>query len=264
MRDVNVNSVRAIDRAIDLLNVFSVEHPVLTIDEIVAKTKLPKTTAYRILYTLELRGLIQYDQKNQNYRLGLKLLEYAGTLTTLLDVRQEAEEILINLQTNTKQTVIMAVIEQETFVYVFLRENPVGFKYSSYIGLRRPINFGVLGQVIMAHLTEDELERLLQKHPLVRMTSKTVTDLDVLRVRFKKIKEERVYADMEETYEGGIAIGAPIYDAEGKLIAALAILGPAVQLDGDRLEPAKLMVKEAASQISLKMGFKEAFGGVRL
>jgi DNA-binding IclR family transcriptional regulator len=259
MRDVNMKSVRAIDRAIDLLNVFSVDHPELTIDEIISKTKLPKTTAYRILYTLELRGLIQYNQKKQNYRLGLKLLEYAGTLTTFLDVRHEAEDILIKLQTNTKQTVFMAVIEQETFVYVFLRENPVGFKYSSYIGLRRPKNFGVLGQVIMAYMSENELERLLKKYPLTKMTSKTVTDLVTLRSRFKKITEERVYVDMEETYDGGIAIGAPIFDSEGKLIAALAIAGTAVQLNNERLESAKLMVKEAAAQISSKMGFKNTF-----
>jgi DNA-binding IclR family transcriptional regulator len=258
MRDVNMNSVRAIDRAIDILNVFSVDHPVLTIDKIISMTKLPKTTAYRILYTLELRGLIQYDQKKQTYRLGLKMLEYAGTLTTFLDVRQEAEEILIKLQTETKQTVIMAMVEQETFVYVFIRENPVGFKYSSYIGMRRPNNFGVLGQIIMAFSTEDELNRLLTKYPLTKMTSKTVTDLNVLRDRFKKITEEQVYADMEETYEGGVAVGAPVFDAEGKLIAAIAAYGPAWELNGEHLESVKLMVKDAANQISLKMGYKHS------
>jgi DNA-binding IclR family transcriptional regulator len=90
------------------------------------------------------------------------------------------------------------------------------------------------------------------------MTSKTVTDLNVLRDRFKKITEEQVYADMEETYEGGVAVGAPVFDAEGKLIAAIAAYGPAWELNGEHLESVKLMVKDAANQISLKMGYKHS------
>jgi IclR family KDG regulon transcriptional repressor len=256
MRDVNMNSVRAIDRAIDLLNVFTMEHPELTIDEIVAFSRLPKTTAYRILYTMEQRGLIRYNPETLKYKLGLKLLEYAGVVTTFLDIRQEAEDLLIELQTKAQQTVIMAVPEQETMVYVYKRENPEGLKYASFIGLRRPLSYGVLGQVMLAYLEPVQVERLLQKQPVPKLTEHTVTDPNLLQERLEQIRQEQIYVDREETFIGGIGVGAPVFNDEGKLIAALAIIGPSAQLVEKQLEAAKVMVTAAANQISAKMGYR--------
>lgn len=257
MRDVNMNSVRAIERAVGILNVFTAQNPALSIDEIVTATKLPKTTAYRIMYTLELCGLIQYDTKALKYKLGLKLLEYAGVLTTFLDVRQEAEDLLIELHTRTKQTVIMAVPEKETYVYVYKHESPEGLKYSSFIGQRRLLHYGALGHVMMAYLTVNQLDQLLKNHPIPQLTPNTITDPVLVKERLEKIRNEQVFADYEETQVGGSGIGSPIFDAEGNLIAALGIICPSAQLVGDELELAKVLVVNAANQVSMRMGYKE-------
>ena len=152
MRELNIKSVRAIERAADILNAFTLENPSLTVDEIMERVQLPKTTIYRILYTLESVGLIRYDQKTQKYMLGLQILGYAGVLSSNLDIKKEAEDILMELQIKAKQTVTMAVPEGLILTYVYKRENSEGMKYSSYIGLRRPLHYGVLGHVLMAYL----------------------------------------------------------------------------------------------------------------
>lgn len=258
MRDVNIGSVRAVDRAIDVLNVFTLEKPVQTIDEIAAAARLPKATVYRLLYTLERRGLIQYNPATLQYKLGLKLLEYAGLLTAILDVRQESDDILIDLQTKTRQTVLMAVPENETMVYVFKRENPEGLKYSSFLGQRRPLNYGVLGRVIMAFLPKDQLDSLIKKYPAPPWLQGADTDENVIRDYFETVRRERVCVEINQTNAGVTGVGAPIFNAEGKLIAALGIVGPSVQLVNEHLEQAKANVMEAAEQISRRMGYRGA------
>jgi len=254
LRQVNMNSVRAIDRAVELLEVFTIDRPALTIDEITAATKLPKTTAYRILYTLERHGLIHYDPKTLKYRLGLKILELSATLTSVLDVRREAEDILIDLQMKARQTVVMAVPEHDSLVYIFKRENPEGFKYSSVLGQRRPLHFGVLGQIMLAYLSEQELDRYLSTHALERHTAHTITDADLLKKKLAQIRSEKVNVDMEETFEFGNAIGAPVFNAEGKLIAAVGMIGPSADLNREKIAELKPVIRDVGIEISRRMG----------
>lgn len=124
MRNVNINSIRAVDRAIDVLETFSLKATSLSIDEIACTAKLPKATTYRLLYTMERRGLIQYDESTLRYRLGLRLLKFGGLVTASLDLHNEAEDILIELFQQTQQTVLMTVLEGDEMVYIFRQEHP--------------------------------------------------------------------------------------------------------------------------------------------
>jgi len=255
MRNVNMNSIRVLDRAIDIFEAFSLTKTNLTIDELVDATKLPKATAYRLLYTLERRGLIHYDPVSLKYRLGLRLLQYSGLVTAALDVRNEAEDILIDLHASTKQTVLMAVLEGDEMVYVFRRENPDGLKYSSFVGQRRRPPFGVVGQVILAYMPEKDAERVLST-PLPQLTSHTMTDKSQILARLKQVKFTGAAIDVEETTVGVSGVGAPVFDSHGKMLAAVGVIGPSVQLQGDILDSAKQMLLEATTQISTRMGYR--------
>jgi IclR family KDG regulon transcriptional repressor len=254
MRDLQINSVRVLDRTVDVLESFTADHPAMTIDEITRETKLPKATVYRILYTLERRGLIRYDPDTLQYTLGLRLLQYAGILSATLDVSHEAEDILIDLQASVSQTVLMAVMEGEEMVYVFRRENSEGLKYSSIFGQRRRLPFGVVGQVMMAYLSDDQIERVLSQ-PLQRWTEKTVVDPEVIRTRLKQIREDGWFIDVDETTMGVSGIGAPVFNADGNLAAAVGIIGPTVQFCGEVLEEAKRKLLDATRRISNRLGY---------
>lgn len=256
MREVNINVIRSVDRAIDLLDCFSAEQSTLTIDEIIKKTSLAKATAYRLLYTLEKRGLIKYDQASFRYSLGLKVLEYAGFLQQELDVRNVANNLLIALQETLHQTVMMVVPEGDTMVYVFSRENPEGLKFSSFLGQRRPMNYGAIGKIFMAYAREEQKERLLNLG-IAKHTEKTITDRETIIQQLIRIQDEGIFIEMEETNIGVNALSAPIFNAAGECIAAIGIVGPSVQLVNQELEKCKLALKETCSQISERMGYKE-------
>jgi IclR family KDG regulon transcriptional repressor len=254
MRDINMGSIRSIDRAIDVLQTFTIDKPSLTIDEISKMTRIPNSTVYRILYTLERRGLVQFDKNSLTYKPGFRLIEFGSLISSVLDVRQEAEKILIDLHFKTRQTVLMAVCDGDQIVYIFNRENYDGLKFSSMVGQRRPFIYGVLGPVLLAYLPDNLIERILDM-PIPKHTPYTVTDKTIIRQRLQQIKDDGFYVEANETNIGVIGIGAPVFDARRQVIAAVGVIGPTVQLVDNEFEQAKAALLHAVKEISAKMGY---------
>lgn len=249
-----MESIRAIDRAIDVLNAFSQQTPELSIDQIAAATRIPRATVYRILYTLERRGLIQFDEQALTYRLGFQLMAYGSLVASTIDLRREAVGPLLTLHEQIRQNVRLAVRQQDTLVYIFRKENPEGLKVASLEGLTRPLVFGAFGAVTLAHLDDAEVNRLLAE-PIPQFTPHTVTDAAVVRERLARIRAEGVFAETDEAILGVTGIAAPVFRADGAFVAAAGIDGPSVHLAGADLQRAKALVKAAAASISSKLGY---------
>lgn len=254
MRDVNISPIRSIEKAFAVLHAFTVEKPFLTLDELSEYTKIPRSTVYRILCTLEGVGAVKFDPNSSHYKLGLRLFEFMNLLSSTVNITQEAEEILINLNKSTSQTVSMAVKDETEIVYVFGKENNFGLKYSSYVGERRTYMFGVLGPVLLAYESEDQIERILSI-PVPKRTPYTMTDRARIHERLNKIKEEHIFVEKDETSIGVTGIGAPIFNAKAEVIAAIGVIGPTVRLVDDELIKAKHLALEAARKISMQMGY---------
>jgi IclR family transcriptional regulator, KDG regulon repressor len=256
MRDINMTSIKTIDRAIDVLQAFTLEKSALSIEEISIKTDIPKNTVYRILYTLERRGLIKFDQDSLTYQPGLRLIEFGFLQAAVMDVKKEAEDLLDELFKKTKQTVLMCLKEEDDqLFYIFKRESSEGLKVSTQVGLRRNIFFGALGHSILAFLPEQKIERLL-KEEFIPSSPNSVTDKDIIRGRLAKIKKERVYMQANETTVGVVAVSAPVFNAVGEPIAAIGVIGPAIYYDDEQVELVKQLVKECAEKISERIGYK--------
>lgn len=255
MRDLNITSNRSVERAIDIIDSFTTTKPSLTIDEICELTKLPKATAYRLLYTLERRGVIRYDQHSAQYKLGFKLFEYSQVLSSSIDLLKEAEDILTELQVKTNQTVLMSMLDGDSMVYVFKRENQVGLKYSSSISQRRPLTYGVLGRALIAFLPQPQIDQILSQD-LPKWTPHTTTDKHLLQDKLQKARRDLICVETDETNIGVTGIGAPIFNKKGEAFAAAGILGPTIQFSNQELQTAMNLLKEAAHAISVRMGYE--------
>lgn len=253
MHKVNMPPVRSVERAIDILQTFATASE-LTLDEITGKTNIPRSTVYRILCTLEGKQLVRFDQDKQVYKPGLRLIELGLLLSSSLDVNQEAEDVLIELHNRTRQTVLMAVKDGDGILYVFKKETRQGLKFSSMLGQRQPYIYGVLGPVLLAFEPDEKIERILQI-PIPKRTPATVTDPAIIKQRLMRIREEYIYEEANETHDGVVGIGAPVFDAQNEVVAAIGVVGPTVQLTEERLKQVKPLVMQAARLISRKMGY---------
>lgn len=255
MRELNLKTIRSVERAIQILNCFSFEKPVLTIEEMMDKTGLPKATVYRLLWTMEQNGLIQYDQRTNEYRLGNKHLEFGGIVLQNLDIRRESEPHLLQLYEQTGHSVILAVPHGETVQYLLRFDSNEGLQPTNFVGRRRIIHNGALGIVLLAYMSPDFVEELLEQYPLEPLTPKTLTDKDLFIQRLQQIRQDGYYVDEDETFQGYTAIAAPIFREENRAIAAIAISGSSFKMEGERREFLVQLIRETADKISRHMGY---------
>jgi IclR family transcriptional regulator, KDG regulon repressor len=253
MRDVNMGSIRSIERAIDVIESFAIKNKPLTMEEIAAYTKLPKSTVYRILCTLEKRHLVIFDDKNLRYQPGIRLLELGIRYTSFFDIKKEAEDTLTLLHLKTNQTILMAVHAGDQISYIYRRENEEGLKVSSGVS-ERQYYYGVLGPILLAFLPETQIEHILSK-PHLQHSSTKITDLQLLRSRIKQIREEKFYFESDETHVGATAFGAPIFGSTGEVIAAAGIIMPTIHFNDEKYVEYKRLLLNATKQISEKLGF---------
>ncbi|QRF22887.1 IclR family transcriptional regulator [Alicyclobacillus sp. TC] len=257
MRDVKMDSIRAIDRAIDVVNAFRHQDSELTIEMITHRVKLPKATVYRVLYTLERRRWVTFNPQTLTYKLGLKFLEYADIVTANLDIRKEAEPILEALHEQVNQTVFLSIVEDDHLVYVYQKEVREGLKVSLFEGPQRPLVYGAFGLVSLAYLDESSQKTILSK-PIPAFTPATVTDVSIIQERIRAIRSQRIYIERDEAIYGVTGIAAPVLNGQGKFVAAVGINGPTMTMVDTHLEECIKAVQAASEKISQKLGYASA------
>ncbi|WP_462409745.1 IclR family transcriptional regulator [Neobacillus sp. Marseille-QA0830] len=254
MRDVNMPSIRSIERSIDVMESFSLKNQPLTIEEIAAITKLPKSTVYRILCTLEKRELILFNEKTLQYQPGVRLLELGLRYGSFFDVKRQGEDILSELYLKTKQTVLMAVHAGERISYIYRRENEEGLKVSSGVGERHYL-YGVLGPILLAYLPERQIDQILSQ-PIPKRTPFTLLDPENIKARLETIRKDAFFFEKDETHVGATGFGVPIFNSVGEVIAAAGIIMPTFHFTEEKLVQYRELLLEASKQISERMGYK--------
>lgn len=259
MREVNISPIRVIDRMRKVLDCFTFENPTLTIDEIVRQTALPKSTIYRMLWTMEKNGFVQFDTRNNEYRLGYKFLEYGGIVLDNIDVRKESEEILTELHNKTGYNVLLAIRRHEYLQYLVTIESKEEFKSSSTVGKSRALHYGVLGNVLMAYMPIEEVQYILKKYPLEKLTPYTIVDENVFIERLSQIRSQGYFVDVNETFVGFTAIGMPIFGINDEVVAAIGVAGASFKLEGEHRQEIIKLMKHASNRISINLGKHSKF-----
>jgi len=218
--------------------------------------KLNKTTAYRLLSTLESLGYVVRDADSERYKLGLKLLLLASSLLESFEVRNLASPYLNSLMLQTKQAVHLVVLDRETgdAVYIDKVDSPQPVRMYTSIGSRYPANCTASGKAIMAYLPPNILHPLL--NDLRQCTPNSIVSPDQLRRELEEVRLKGYSIDHEENVIGVVCIGAPIFDHMGKAIASISISATLISINLDEFEGYIPLVEEAAAHISLKMGYQ--------
>lgn len=254
-QNADTYSIRAIERAIQLLNCFSFQQKEHSMGELSALTSLSKSTVFRILQTLEKHKFVAYDPQSGRYSLGMKLFELGGVVFSSLSVRKAASPFLDQLGAKVNHTVLMGILEDGELVYIDKREGNEPIKLTSEIGKRRPPHFGMLGKTLMAFLPEKEIDVLLSRYPLEKVAPMSITDPKQFKQSLKEIREKGYTYEYSEAVEGVIGIAAPIRNHTRNVVAAVGTAFPVFSVNDRKIEEAILLVTDTAKNISEALGF---------
>jgi IclR family KDG regulon transcriptional repressor len=254
MKDPQEYNVRAVERALQILECFDGEHPDRGVSEIAQEVGLHKATAHRIMTTLLNFGYLERTADEQRYRLGVHLADLGSKVFRRMDVRREALPLMAQIVEHWDETCDLGLFDQGQVFYIEVLQGSHTLTIAAAVGQRLPAHCTASGKLFLAHLPPRELDALLSQ-PLAAYTDKTVTGPDMLRQQFEAIRQQGYGCDDEE-FEAGIrAVSAPIRNHEGKIVAAMSVPGPTSRMTLDRVAEIAEALKGATQAVSRRLGW---------
>lgn len=246
--------IQAIERAMAILNAFSVEEPEMRVSDLAERLGLHKSTVHRFLVNLEQAGLVERTSRTGRYRLGMRLFELGSLVARRMDLWDEALPFLEGLVRDTGETGHLAILDGGEAIYIERVEARRALRVPSAVGRGYPAHATNLGKVLLAHLDPELLETLIVERGLPGFTPHTITDAGRLRAELADIRERGYAVDNEEYDEGLRCIGAPVSDHHGRVVAAIGIGGPVTRVTPVRIEELAEVVMAAARGLSHRLG----------
>lgn len=247
------SSVHSVDRAISILQVLARRSPVAVTD-LAAELSIHKSTAFRLLATLEARGLVEQTSNRGKYQLGFGVVRLAERATGQRDLSVMSRSICEELATTVGETVNLVIHDGSTIVSIDQVMGASAVTAVSWMGRRGSMHATASGKVFMAFMAEDTLQALLST-PLERYTDHTVTDTAALVAQLEKVREAGYAFTYEEDEVGLAALAAPIRGLDGEVVATVAISGPSFRMNETTFPDLAEQVLLAASKISIRNGF---------
>jgi DNA-binding IclR family transcriptional regulator len=247
-------SVQSVDRAVSVMEFLS-SRGWSGVTEISRELEIHKSTAYRLLTTLRDRGLVEQDAATEKYRLGFGLVLLARAVRADLDILRCARPVCERLSERTGETVTLAVLEGDDAVIIHQSISRASALSVDWTGRHTPLHATAAGKIFLAYMPRDQLLSILGR-PLERFTENTIIDPASLKDHTSKILDEGYGCTVEELEPGLNAIGAPIRGAEGAVVGAVSLSGPAFRLPPDTLPETGELSRRAAAEISRCLGFQ--------
>ncbi len=247
------NVVRSVDRAASLLIALGDSQGEAGVTELARRLGLHKSTASRLLSTLQRRGLVEQDGESGKYRLGLVVIRLAERAERTLDLRAIALPELERLARLTHETAGLGVLDADHVRFVAQADGPSLIAVGDWTGRTSTLHANASGKVLLASLAEREVLRIVRLG-LIRYTERTLTEIEPLLADLARARR-RGYATSASELENGLnAIAAPVRDARGQVIAAVEVWGPAFRLSPRRLPELATQAREAAMAITVRLG----------
>ncbi|HEX9363390.1 MAG TPA: IclR family transcriptional regulator [Candidatus Dormibacteraeota bacterium] len=245
-------AVRSVERAIAILDLLA-QGGWRTGADVARELRVHRSTALRLLGTLERHALVERDQRTARYRLGRRLAQLASVVTGELDLRYVARPVCEQLATAAGETATLDVLIGDVIVPIEQATASTSVMSVNWLGRRTPVHCTASGKAITAFGPAEVRERLLDL-PLDRVTPHTITDRAELEAQLEEVRRTGVARTHEELEVGLDAIAAPVFGAEGEVVAALDVSGPSHRLR-DRTDLDRL-TREGAADLSRRLGYR--------
>jgi DNA-binding IclR family transcriptional regulator len=253
--------IQALDRALQIVDLFDEQTRELKITEISVRMGLHKSTVHSLLKTLQMHGYIDQEGESGKYRLGMKLVEKGQLLLQHLDIRGVAKRHLKALSAVTGQTVHLVILDGSEGVYIDKVEGEKAAIRYSRIGRRVSLHSSAVGKVLAAFRPPDELAGILRDYRFNRQTDRTIANEKDFLAELEQVRKQGIAFDREENEPGVRCAAAPIFDHTGQVIAAMSVSTMTANLSEEQLERIIPLLQNETRQISKRLGCRVQLEG---
>ncbi|MBB6480089.1 IclR family transcriptional regulator [Spirochaeta isovalerica] len=251
---------RSVVRAIEILGLISESKDGLSLNEIVEKTDIPKTTAYEILLMLmETRMVHSEEGKVRLYKVGLRSFLIGNRYIQNMDLIQVARPIVEETMQKLNMTVFIAMLDGNQIVYLHKSEPEYVPIYTANISNREDAYCTSLGKAILSGLPESEQRELIGTMRFRQRTVRTIMDGDSLLEDLKETRKRGYSIDDREILDFVKCLGVPLFNHKNRVCAAISTAG--LYSEERNIEEEAGILVGAAREISRRLGYEGDYYG---
>lgn len=239
--------IRAVGRALAIFDAYDNDHLSLSLQELAERIQMPKTTAFRLVNTLERAGFL-VRMGNQQYCLSMKLVRLGGLVRSTLSIREIARPIMLQVNEQTSETITLNAIVGVDRMVLEVVDTPAPLMSMARPGQHQPMLLGAASRILLAYMEPAELADVLQVNAKAPDFDRAAFDRELARFRrqgFALTRSQRV--------QGLTAIAVPIFDINDQVRHCLALTGPSIRVDPRDQELADIMIV-AGRDVSSRLG----------
>lgn len=249
----DVPVIQSVDRAARILRLLS-EQPELGVSDIARDLDVHRSTAFRLLATLEAHHLVEQHTPRGLYRLGIGVLGMAAAVSRRIDLARDAQEICDRMADELGETANVAILEDRSAVNVSQTMSTQRIAVlRQYIGQRTPLHATSTGKVLLAHAPSTIRESVLAG-TLPRFTPTTITEPGMLRAELTAVRDQGWAAADAEWEPDTSAVAVPVTGPAGGVVAALSVTAPSFRMSPDRFADVATALTAGADELSRRLG----------
>lgn len=239
-------TVRAVARVCSILNLLQESIDGVSLIDVAEVTELPKSSAFRYLWTLEAHRYVERDPETGDYRLGLG---FVGMQSRQLEVlRQHTRPWLEKLRDDFGETLNLGVWDGGSVIYLDIVESHRAVRLAARRGDRDPIHSTALGKAIAAHQPEPRVREVLSQTGMAMRTPNTITTIDEYLAELAKVRRLGYAIDNGENELDGRCVAVPILGT--KLPAAISLSAPTSRFPLQQIDAVATALQHAAESIA--------------
>lgn len=250
------DGIRAVSKALMILEAFTREQPVLSLKEISKKTGFYKSTILRQIETLSGAGYISRDMDTGRYRLGAKVYFLGQVYLKSSSLLETARPVLKEVVRQLQETAGIFVVDGIERLCLTMEQGPHFIRATFETGCKLPIHAGASGKVLLAFSEKALFERVAAETGLPGFTRQTITDLQELKAELARIKQLGYAFSRGERVPSAATVSVPIFGADEGLVCSLSTSGP-IDRFKEKLIPGMIAVlQRAAEKMSRELGYQ--------
>src|SRR5215469_14875523 len=236
-------------KGLAVIRAFSREHAALTLSDVARSAGIPAATARRCLLTLEELGYVTRNART--FLLRPKVLELGAAYLESMNIESLTKTHLEELARNTTDSAALCVLDGTEIVYIARASVRTLLRLEAHVGSRFPAHATSTGRVLLAGLSAERLTRYFETARFEALTDRTVIDPERLRKLVEDCRRVGYAAVEDELAYGVVALGVPVLDQHGRVVAALNTSSHSRRISKAKLIRERLgMLQQVSREIS--------------
>lgn len=251
-REREAYSVQAVIKAIELLEILSSEQEHATIPVLASKLGLSRNKVFRLVATLEAKGLVERSDDSNSFHLGIQAFEMAQHILKSASLIRMAHPVMEELARKLDEAIYITVANNDDVLFLDMVDSLQQIKAIDMVGKRFPCFSNAAGKVIKSLNAPEFLSRGKRR--------RDIPDIKALEEELQEIRTRGFAVDFNGLGEGVCAVAVAIRDYAGKVVCALTLLAPSFRMIQERLDKEVIpSMLEGAETLSMKFGYTRAY-----